>query len=90
MVLNPQLNLHPIEEEREDYGSRAPSIEESEHRTNSNKSGSHEETREDYISIVRLSWVLSPLEVEEEFRFWVSGFGNTNLLIWMLGEMIGR
>ena len=68
---NPQLNLHPIEEEREDSGSRAPSMAGSEHRTNSNQSGSREETREDSISSVRLCSVLSPMEEEQEFRFWV-------------------
>jgi hypothetical protein len=67
---NPQLNLHPIEEEREDSGSRAPSMAENEHRTNSNKNGSREETKEDSISTVSLSWVLSPLEVEQDFGFW--------------------
>lgn len=34
---NPQLNLHPIEEERKDSGLRAPSTAKSEHRTNSHK-----------------------------------------------------
>jgi hypothetical protein len=68
---NPQLNLHPIEEEREDSGSRAPSMAGSEHRTNSNQSGSREETKKDSISNVRLCWVLSPLEVEQNFSFWV-------------------
>jgi hypothetical protein len=51
---NPQLNLHQIEEEREDSGSRAPSMAGSEHRTNSNQSGLREETREYSISSVRL------------------------------------
>jgi hypothetical protein len=60
----PQLNLHPREEEKEDNGSRAPSMAGSEHRTNSNQSGSREETREDSISSVRLCWVLLPLEVK--------------------------
>jgi hypothetical protein len=68
---NPQLNLHPIEEEREDNGSRLPSMAGSEHRTNSNQSSSREETIEDSISNVRLCWVLSPLDEEQEFRFWV-------------------
>ena len=58
---NPQLNLHQIEEEREENGSRAPSMAESEHPTNSNQRGSRKETREDSINTVSLYWVLSPL-----------------------------
>lgn len=51
---NPQLILDRIEEEREDSGSRAQSMAESEHPTNSNQSGSREETREDSISTVSM------------------------------------
>jgi hypothetical protein len=69
--LNMQLNLHPIEEEKEDSGSHAPSMAESEHRTNSNQSASCEEIREDSIIIVSLSWILSPLEIEQDFSFWI-------------------
>ena len=53
-----QLSLHRIEEEREDSGSRSPSMEEREHPTNSNQSGSREETREDSMSSVSLYRVL--------------------------------
>jgi hypothetical protein len=49
-----QLNLQPIEEEQEDSDSPAPSMAESEHHNSSNQSGSHEETRDDSILIVRL------------------------------------
>lgn len=51
---NPQLNLQAIEEEREGSGSQAPSMAESEPRSNSNQSGSREETREDSISTVSI------------------------------------
>jgi hypothetical protein len=46
--------LQRIEEERDHSGSREPSMAESEHRSNSNKSGSEEETKEDSISTVSL------------------------------------
>jgi hypothetical protein len=62
--LNPQLNFHPIEEEKEDSGSRAPLMVGSKNRTNYNQNISREETREDSISSVRLCWVLSPIEVK--------------------------
>jgi hypothetical protein len=52
---NKDLDLEPIEEEREHNRSRTPSMAESAHRTNSNKSGSNKETKEDSISIVSLS-----------------------------------
>ena len=52
---NKDLDLEPIEEEGEHNRSRAPSMAESEHRTNSSKSGSEEETKEDAISTVSLS-----------------------------------
>jgi hypothetical protein len=52
---NKELDLDPIEEEQEYNRSRAPSMAESEHRTNSSKSGSEEETKEDAISTVSLS-----------------------------------
>jgi len=44
--------LQRIEEEREHSGSRKPSMGESEHRSNSDTSGSEEETKEDSISTV--------------------------------------
>jgi len=44
--------LQRIEEEWGHRGSREPSMEESEHRSNSNTSGSEEETKEDSINIV--------------------------------------
>jgi hypothetical protein len=44
--------LQQIEEEREHSGSREPSMGESEHRSNSDTSGSEEETKEDTISNV--------------------------------------
>ena len=62
-TLNPHLNLHPIEEEMEDTGSRAPSMAESEHRTNSNQSNSREETREYSINMVSLTWMLYVAEI---------------------------
>jgi hypothetical protein len=43
---NRNMELQPIEEEREHRGSRKPSMTESEHRNNPNKSGSDEETKE--------------------------------------------
>jgi hypothetical protein len=46
--------LNPINEEREDSGSREPTMAESNHRSNSNKSGSEEEPKEDSISTVSL------------------------------------
>jgi hypothetical protein len=46
--------LNPIEEEREDSGSREPMMAESDHRSNSNKSGSEEEPKEDSINTVSL------------------------------------
>jgi hypothetical protein len=46
--------LQRIEEEREHSGSREPSMGESEHRSNSDTSGSKEETKEDSISTVRM------------------------------------
>ncbi len=55
---NPQLSLHRIEEEREDNGSLAPSMAESEHPTNSNQSGSREDTRKDSMSSVSLYRIL--------------------------------
>ena len=45
--------LQRIEEEREHSGSREPSMGDSEHPSNSNTSGSQEETKEDSISTVR-------------------------------------
>jgi hypothetical protein len=44
--------LQRIEEEREHSGSREPSMGESEHRSNSDTSGSEEETKEDSTSTV--------------------------------------
>jgi hypothetical protein len=44
--------LQRIEEEREQSGSREPSMGESEHRSNTDTSGSEEETKEDSISTV--------------------------------------
>jgi hypothetical protein len=53
-----QLNLQPIEEDREDSESPAASMEESEQPNSSNQSRYHEETRDDSILIVRLMlWV---------------------------------
>ena len=46
--------LERIEEEREHSGSDEPSIAESEHRSNSNKSGSEEKAKEGSISTVSL------------------------------------
>jgi hypothetical protein len=46
--------LKPIDEEMEDSGSRVPTMAESDHQSNSNKSGSEEEPKEDLISIVSL------------------------------------
>lgn len=46
--------LKPIDEEMEDSGSREPTMADSEHRSNSNKSGSAEEAKEDSISTVSL------------------------------------
>ena len=47
-----QLNLQPIEEDREDSESLAASMEESEQPNSSNQSGYQEETRDDSILIV--------------------------------------
>ena len=47
-----------IEEEREQRESCEPSMAESEHQSNSNKSGSEEESKKDSISIVSLGWGL--------------------------------
>ena len=47
-----QLNLQPIEEDREDRESPPASMEESEQPNSSNQSGYHEETRDDSILIV--------------------------------------
>ena len=66
---NPQLNLDRIEEEREESGSLAQSMAESEHPTNSNQSGSREERREDSISSVRLNFVLTTLDVENIYAY---------------------
>ena len=46
--------LKPIDEEMEDSGSREPTMADSEHRSNSNKSGSAEEAKEDSINTVSL------------------------------------
>jgi len=46
--------LKPIDEEMEDSGSREPTMADSDHRSNSNKSGSEEEPKEDSISTVSL------------------------------------
>jgi hypothetical protein len=59
-----QLNLQPIEEDREDSESPAASMEESEQPNSSNQSGYQEETRDDSILIVRLK-----LWVNEEWVF---------------------
>ena len=48
------LNLLLIEEEREDNNSPAPSMVESEHRNNSNQSGSRKETKYNLILTVNL------------------------------------
>jgi hypothetical protein len=53
-----QLNLQPIEEDREDSETPAASMEESEQPNSSNQSGYQEETRDDSILIVRLSFKL--------------------------------
>lgn len=66
---NPQLNLDRIEEEKEESGSLAQSMAESEHPTNSNQSGSREERREDSISSVRLNCVLMTLDVENSYGY---------------------
>jgi hypothetical protein len=47
-------DLQRIEEGQEHSGSREPSMGESEHRSNSQKSGSEEETKEDSISTVSM------------------------------------
>lgn len=46
--------LQQIEEGREHNGLREPSMGESEHRSNSDKSGSEEETKEDSISTISM------------------------------------
>jgi hypothetical protein len=46
--------LNHIEEEREESGSREPTMADSEHGSNSNKSGSTEEPKEDSISTISL------------------------------------
>jgi hypothetical protein len=51
---NRNIELQPIEEEREHRGSYKPSMTESEHRNNLNKSGSDEEKKEYSICTVCL------------------------------------
>jgi hypothetical protein len=53
-----QLNLQPIEEDREDSETPAASMEESEQPNSSNQSEYQEETRDDSNLIVRLSFKL--------------------------------
>jgi hypothetical protein len=45
-IIETELNLQPIEEDREESESPAPSMAESEHPNSSNQSGSREETRD--------------------------------------------
>jgi hypothetical protein len=54
--LNWQLNLKPIEEDREDSETPAPSMAESEQHNSSNQSGSREETKD--ISILRVRFIV--------------------------------
>jgi hypothetical protein len=60
--------LQRIEEERDHSGSREPSMAESEHRSNSNKSGSEEETKEDSISTVSLGVGFYVLDKQVGFK----------------------
>ena len=55
-ISNRNEELQRIEEERENNGSREPSMGESEHRSNSDTSESEDETKEDSISTVSMAF----------------------------------
>lgn len=68
-----KVELQLIEEEREHSVSREPSMAEREHRSNSNKSGSEEETKEDSISRVSLGCWVYALGVDTHLGFCKNG-----------------
>jgi hypothetical protein len=57
---NRNMELQPIEEEREHRGSRKPSMTESEHRNNPNKSGSDEEKKN--IQFAQFIWITDNMQ----------------------------
>ena len=65
--------LQRIDEEQEQSGSRDPSMGESEHRSNSDTSGSEEETKEDSISTV--SMALGFIGIRLDIHIVISGGG---------------
>ena len=72
-VSNRHVDLQSIEEKREDSGSRAPSMAESEHCIDSNKSGLGEETNQNSINTLSLFCKFYAQEVEKHLDFCKNG-----------------